>query len=181
VLTNRPFSIAVIAYGGFVSDDIAAWLLAESRGGLLGAVHFVDRFDVVCARNAACERFLNGNGEILVQINHDLLPGKSGFRLADLGEYDVMTARFAGPEGEYHAGGHAAGLVAVRRHVLTALTPPWFPSVRYNWTGSNHTACEGQVFFDRVRAAGFKIGRWPQGVGHRHLHDYLVPPARDAT
>lgn len=173
--TDRPFSVAVIAYGGFVSDDIAGWLLAESRRGLLGGVHFVDRFDVVCARNAACERFLNGDGEILIQIDHDLLPGRSGFHLADLGEYDVMTARYGGPMGEYHKTDHAEGLMAIRRRVLVGLTPPWFPPVKYTWTGSDHTACEGKMFFDRVREAGFKIGRWPQGVGHRHLHEYPAP------
>jgi hypothetical protein len=169
--------IALIAYGGFVSAELAIWLAAHGKRA--ANVYVVNRRDVRCARNEACARFLSTGSEVLVMINHDLVLPPAFLGPFEVGSADVVTGHVGGPDGEYHPGGHGTGIIAIRRRVLVALESPWFRPPQYSPSGVEWTACECQEFEARAKAKGFLFAWWKQGLGHRHVHDWPAPVPAD--
>jgi len=167
---------AVLASGGFVSSALCAWLVARAKRLL--RVHYIEVPDVTCARNAAIAKFLAGDADVLLMVHHDIQPEAAFAGPWEMGDRDIMTARYAGPKGEYHSNNYSPACMSVRRGAVSRMPPPWFTPPVLDAGGTRWLTCDCAGFFAKAKAMGMKLGRWEQGVGHRHMHDF-PPPGDD--
>lgn len=170
--------IAVISLGGKVNNNLCGWLLLNKQH--VAAVHFVTRFDIICARNEACKLFVHGGSDALLMVNDDVLPTVDVPTIVKaLDDCDIVGYRMDGPGGEKHLATIVTSFMVVTRKALEAVYDykyGWFPPPIYGADGCDWTACECATFYNLAKAKGLRLKKADEWVGHRHETDFNGPP-----